>query len=35
MIIETDQKIPKESIEWLEQKEGILKVTYIDIGGNR
>lgn len=34
MVIETDQKIPRESIEWLGQKEGILKVTYIDIGGS-
>lgn len=28
MVVECDQKIPKEGIEWLKNVEGILKVTY-------
>lgn len=31
MIIECDQKIPKESIKWLEHLEGIAKVTYLNL----
>lgn len=33
MVIETDQPIPKESIEWLEHLEGIIKVTYVNVEG--
>ena len=33
MVIETDQPIPEESIRWLEHLEGVLKVTYINVGG--
>lgn len=33
MVIETDQPIPEESIRWLEHLEGVLKVTYINAGG--
>ena len=29
MIIECDQEIPKEGIDWLKHQEGILKVTYL------
>lgn len=29
MVIECDQEVPIESIEWLERFEGILKVTYL------
>lgn len=29
MVIECDQEVPVESIEWLERFEGILKVTYL------
>jgi L-serine dehydratase len=31
MIIECDQKVPKESIKWLEHLEGIAKVTYLNL----
>lgn len=31
MVVETDQPVPKESIEWLEHLEGIIKVTYVNI----
>lgn len=36
MIIETDQDIPEECIEWLEGLKGVLKVTYLktDIENN-
>lgn len=34
MVIEVDQPIPYETVEWLECREGIIKVTYIDIGEN-
>ena len=30
MIIETDQEIPKRSLQWLSCQEGILKVTYLN-----
>ena len=29
MVIECDQEVPLESVEWLERLEGILKVTYL------
>ncbi len=29
MVIECDQEIPKEGIQWLERVEGVLKVTYL------
>ena len=28
MVVECDQEIPKEGIEWLKNVKGILKVTY-------
>ena len=31
MVIECDQEIPKESIQWLERQEGISKVTYFSL----
>ena len=31
MVIECDQEIPTESVEWLERLEGILKVTYLSM----
>ncbi|MDD6617237.1 MAG: L-serine ammonia-lyase, iron-sulfur-dependent subunit beta [Clostridiales bacterium] len=34
MVIETDQDIPGESLKWLEHLEGVLKVTYINVGGD-
>lgn len=33
MVIETDQPIPQESINWLEHLEGIIKVTYVNVEG--
>ncbi|MDO5423252.1 MAG: L-serine ammonia-lyase, iron-sulfur-dependent subunit beta [Eubacteriales bacterium] len=33
MVVETDQDIPQEALKWLEHLEGILKVTYINVGG--
>ncbi len=33
MVVETDQPIPEEALRWLEHLEGILKVTYINVGG--
>ena len=32
MVIETDQNIPPESIDWLKRVEGIIKVTCLNIG---
>lgn len=29
MVIECDQEIPQEGLDWLERSEGILKVTYL------
>lgn len=29
MVLETDQEIPSESIEWLNHLEGVIKVTYV------
>lgn len=34
MVIEVDQPIPQETVKWLESRNGIVKVTYIDIGEN-
>ena len=31
MVVECDQEVPKEGIEWLECVEGILKVTYLSL----
>lgn len=31
MVIECDQEVPKDSIQWLSQKEGIVKVTYYSL----
>jgi L-serine dehydratase len=31
MVIETDQPIPKESLQWLVKLEGVIKVTYINL----
>ena len=31
MVIETDQEVPQNSVEWLEQLNGIIKVTYINV----
>lgn len=31
MVVETDQTIPKESLDWLRSMEGIHKVTYIEV----
>lgn len=33
MVVETDQDIPEQSLKWLEHLEGVLKVTYINVGG--
>ncbi|MDY3917957.1 MAG: L-serine ammonia-lyase, iron-sulfur-dependent subunit beta [Candidatus Limivivens sp.] len=33
MVVETDQDIPEQALKWLEHLEGILKVTYINVGG--
>ena len=32
MVLETDQEIPEESLKWLEHLEGVIKVTYVNIG---
>lgn len=34
MVIECDQEVPAESIEWLAHLEGILKVTYLSLESN-
>ena len=31
MVIECDQEVPKESIQWLEHLEGVEKVTYYSL----
>lgn len=31
MVIECDQEVPKEAIQWLEHLEGIMKVTYFSL----
>lgn len=33
MVVETDQVVSKEAIESLEKKEGIIKVTFLDVNG--
>ena len=30
MVIETDQSVPEEGLKWLENVEGVLKITYYD-----
>ena len=31
MVVEMDQPLSKESLQWLEHLEGIVKVTYINV----
>lgn len=31
MVIECDEEVPQETIQWLEKMEGILKVTYLSL----
>lgn len=31
MVIETDQRIPEESVKWLKRLEGVLNVIYIEV----
>ena len=31
MVVETDQVVPKSAIEMLEGREGILKVTFLNV----
>ena len=31
MVVEMDQPLPKESLEWLEHLEGVEKVTYYSL----
>ena len=33
MVVETDQVVPKSAIESLENKEGIIRVTFLDVNG--
>lgn len=33
MVVETDQVVSKEAVENLEKKEGIIKVTFLDVSG--
>lgn len=33
MVVETDQIVPKQAIEVLESKEGIIKVTFLNVNG--
>lgn len=33
MVVETDQVVPKEAIDSLESKEGIIKVTFLNVNG--
>ena len=33
MVLECDQEIPAEAIEWLRRQEGIIKVTYLSREG--
>ena len=30
MVLETDQPVPEESVQWLAHLEGVLKVTYFN-----
>ena len=34
MVIECDQEVPAEGIEWLKKVEGVNKVTYLGLEGN-
>ena len=34
MVVECDQEIPQEGIDWLKKVEGVKKVTYLSVGGN-
>ena len=34
MVLECDQEIPREGIEWLKKVEGITKVTYLSQKGD-
>ena len=33
MVVETDQVVPEETIEVLEGKDGIIKVTFLNVNG--
>ncbi|MDO4312215.1 MAG: L-serine ammonia-lyase, iron-sulfur-dependent subunit beta [Eubacteriales bacterium] len=33
MVVETDQVISRQALDWLESMDGILKVTFIDVAG--
>lgn len=33
MVVETDQRVPQDAIDYLESKEGIIKVTFLDVNG--
>ena len=33
MVIECDQEVPDEGIEWLKKVEGVNKVTYLGLQG--
>ena len=33
MVVETDQVVPEEAIEELESKDGIIKVTFLNVNG--
>lgn len=35
MVVECDQDVPKDGLEWLEKVEGIIKVTYLKKAGGR
>lgn len=35
MVMETDQDIPEESVRWLKKLDGVIKVTYINVGEDR
>ena len=34
MVIECDEEVPKEGIEWLKNLEGVNKVTYLSLKEN-
>ena len=31
MVLETDQGVPRDCIQWLEHLEGVIKVTYLNL----
>ena len=35
MVVECDQDVPEDGLEWLEKVEGIIKVTYLKKAGGR